>query len=107
MIRRNTLAFFIVVAVTTFAGRFVAAQPLADRVPVDAMVYVGWAGSDSLGPGYAGSHLKAVLDAGDVPRFVNAAIPKLLDRLAKQQPKARDLVPALNDIARPMWRHPT
>src|SRR5438552_3037967 len=41
------------------------AQPLADRVPADAIVYIGWRGTQDLGPAYNGSHLKAVVDASD------------------------------------------
>jgi len=39
------------------------AQALADRIPGDAEIYIGWRGSDDLGPGYDSSHLKAVIDA--------------------------------------------
>ena len=29
------------------------AQPVAEHVPSDAMIYVGWKGGADLGPGYA------------------------------------------------------
>ena len=38
------------------------AQPVADRVPDDALVYVAWRGAQSPPPGYEKTHLKALLD---------------------------------------------
>ena len=56
--RAATLFVMFLIALTaTRAG----AQPLADRVPGGAMLYVGWAGADSPNTGYAGSHLEAVM----------------------------------------------
>src|SRR2546421_8705992 len=37
------------------------AQPLADRIPNDALFYVGRSGSQNLGPAYDGAHLKGVI----------------------------------------------
>ena len=39
------------------------AQPLADRVPADALLYFGWSGSENIGATYDQSRLKAVLAA--------------------------------------------
>jgi hypothetical protein len=39
-----------VALVVVAQARFVGAQPLADRVPGDALIYVGWSGGDSMGP---------------------------------------------------------
>ena len=47
-----TIAFVIVAWCAT---RSHAAPPLADRVPSDALVYVGWSGSQSLPAGYDGA----------------------------------------------------
>src|SRR5262245_32673120 len=52
----------VALAVLILAARFAAAQPLADRLPSDALLYIGWAGSDKLGEAYSKSHLKGVLD---------------------------------------------
>ena len=56
---QNNIFVFVVVALLIVAGQ-ASAQPLADRVPADALVYIGWAGSQNLGPAYDASHLKAV-----------------------------------------------
>ena len=38
----------------------VHAQALADRLPANAMIYIGWTGVDKPAPGFDGSHLQAV-----------------------------------------------
>lgn len=84
-----------------------AAQPLADRVPADAVVYVGWAGAESMGPGYEASHLKALLDSAEVGRWVSEVMPKLIERAGEEQPQAGAMTEAASGLLAPMWRHPT
>lgn len=62
--RRIGLAFLLTALVAAPAGR---AQVLADRLPTDALLYAGWAGSDALGPAYDASHFKAFLDSLNLP----------------------------------------
>jgi hypothetical protein len=61
------------------------AQPLADRVPQDAIVYFGWTGADHMGPGYEGSHLKAVLDASDFPKLFDEFLPQLMQKIGQEE----------------------
>ena len=69
---RRTVGYCIVVLFTALTvARSAQAQPLADRLPADTVVYVGWAGADSLGSQYEGSHLKAILDASNASKFVD------------------------------------
>ena len=84
-----------------------AAQPLADRVPADAVVYVGWAGAESMGPGFEASHLKAMLDSAEVGRWVNEVLPKLVERAGQEQPMAGAMAGAASELLAPMWRRPT
>jgi prepilin-type processing-associated H-X9-DG protein len=85
----------------------VEAQPLADRVPADALVYVGWSGADSMGPGYAGSHLEAVLKESKFSELVNVSLPRLMQKLGAKAPEARKFAALASAIGGPMWRHPT
>ena len=78
---RMTLAVVLVVAQMSVTS--VPAQPLADRVPADALVYVGWRGIESMGPGYDGSHLKAVLEAGAPGSIFEQLVPALVARIAQ------------------------
>ncbi len=57
------------------------AQPLADRVPADACVYVGWAGIKSMGPEFNETHFKAVLEASDFGRLINEYLPQVAPTL--------------------------
>src|SRR5436190_18805422 len=98
---------FLFVAVLALPSR---AQPLADRIPQDAILYVGWAGADSPGPGYANSHLKAVVDASNIPQLLDEALPRLLDQVVKRNGGDKDSAEAMalfRAIAGPMWRHPS
>ncbi len=51
----------------------VTAQPLADRTPEDALLYIGWAGAEQMPAGYDGSLMQGLLeDAGLGPAIRNA-----------------------------------
>lgn len=58
----------------------VRAQALAERVPDNALVYMGWQGTEKLKPQYEASHLKAVMDASTMRKFFGESLPKILDR---------------------------
>lgn len=85
----------------------IQAQPLADRLPGDAIIYAGWRGADAMGPGYETSHLKAVLDASDFTQLVNDFLPNLMLRIGKEDPEAAKILPIISAIAKPMWKHPS
>src|SRR4051794_12427428 len=89
------------------APLFAHAQPLADKIPADTLLYAGWRGADNLGPGYSGSHLKAVLDASDFSQLTNKFTPAVLARIGQADPQAAQVLPILGAIAQPMWKHPT
>jgi prepilin-type processing-associated H-X9-DG protein len=107
MLNRLVLSVSVVVAVVVSSVHSAHAQPLADRIPSDAVIYVGWAGADSMGPGYDGSHLKAILDAAELPKFINEAVPKAIQRLASREREAAQAAKVVDEMVRPMWRHAT
>ncbi len=108
MIRRRISPWQILALVALVAWPSVSfGQALADRVPSDAIIYVGWRGADSLGPGYPNSNLKAVLDQSQIPQFIEEFLPKLADRLAQENPQATEPLNIVKTIAGPMWRHPS
>lgn len=58
-------------AVVTFLAATSFAQPLIERVPDDALVYIAWQGTDALGQQYEQSHLANMLrDTKLVERYV-------------------------------------
>jgi prepilin-type processing-associated H-X9-DG protein len=82
-------------------------QALADRLPGDAEIYVGWSGTDSIGPGYDQSHLKAILDASQLRQFVHDSIPRLINAIAEKDPQSAKQVQLVLDLLAPLAAHPS
>jgi len=82
------------------------AQALADHVPADAMVYVGFKGGDSPGAGYDGSHLQAILSASDLPRLMHDLAPELAARLGLENRLAASMTTSVMNIGGLVWRRP-
>jgi len=83
------------------------AQALADRIPGDAILYIGWQGTDAPGAGYDGSHLQALLDASQMRQFLSESLPKLIDHVAAQDHDAADAMRSAMDLSGLLLRHPT
>jgi len=81
MMQRISILLTLVVASVALA------QPMAERVPGDAVVYVGWQGTDSLS-GYEKSHLKGVIDSSNLPQFFSEFLPRVIERIGKQDAQA-------------------
>ncbi|MCY2952078.1 MAG: hypothetical protein NTU53_08885 [Planctomycetota bacterium] len=80
-------------------------QPMSDRVPEGAMVYVGWAGSEGMPGGYAQSHLKAVLESSNVAAVFNDMLPRLMQKMGQRDGEAAMVWQLASAIGGPMWRH--
>ena len=102
-ITSRLLALLILVASASIAR----AQALADRVPANSIIYVGWNGVEGPGKDYEGSHLQAVLKDSSIPAFVNEFLPKVLDRLGEENRDAAEAVRLFKALATPMWKYPT
>jgi hypothetical protein len=83
------------------------AQPLADRVPDDAIIYLGWRGADEPGPGYSDSRLKGLLDVSALPQLSNDILPKLLDIMAAKDHNAAIFREMLGKLGPAFWKYPT
>src|SRR5262245_11940995 len=103
MIRRILLA----IAAICFVSPLVRAQTLADKLPDDAILYVGWAGSESLGAAYEGSHLKAMLADSNFPQLFSEFLPRVIQRIGAKEPQAIEIYRLVAAIGEPMWRHPS
>lgn len=97
----------LVVCVLTIPATLLRAQTLADRVPDDAIVYVGWAGAGNMGPGFEGSHLQAVLKASDWNDFFDRFLPMAMKKIGQSDRDAADATQFFGAIAKPMWSHPS
>src|SRR5579884_2174292 len=97
------LALLVVLASPVIA----LGQALANRVPADAMIYVGWRGSQSLGPGYQGSNLHAVLQQSNLGDVFDQFLPQVLDKIASTDRDAAEAIACFRAVGGPMWRHPS
>ena len=102
-VRRSLFALLWVVSMTAVAS---AAPPVADHVPGDALVYLGWTGSDGC-PGYDGSHLKAVLGESTIPQLFTSFVPQVVRRVGRLDEHAGEVMDRLVSAASPAWHHPT
>jgi hypothetical protein len=75
-----------------------ADQPLADKVPADAIMYVGWAGADAVKPAYDQSHLAAVVNASNVPQLIDEYLPQLWQHMNDAQAQKALTI---------LWHHPS
>ena len=83
-----------------------AAPPLSDRVPGDALVYVGWSGADAC-PGYDASHLKAVIASSTLPQVFTSFVPQVVRKVGKLSGQAQAVLDQLVSAGSPAWHHPT
>src|SRR5437763_4427686 len=95
----------------TFVAVIVAAlqlhaQPLADKIPADSLIYIGWAGVDEM-KGYDGSHLQGILQAANLQQAFAAYIPRLLQKAGSKDPDAAEITRMISVLGGPMWRHPS
>jgi prepilin-type processing-associated H-X9-DG protein len=96
----------IVLMVVSLAAPALA-QPLADRVPADALIYVGWTGSNHLGAEFEQSHLKAILQSSGAHKLFTETVPQLARRIGQDQPGAAEYATLLSAIGSRVWRHPS
>lgn len=85
----------------------VRAQPLADRVPEDAIVYVGWRGAETPDPLYADSRLRAILDESRVRELFGEYLDNATELLANFDDDISDGLNMAREIVGPMWKYPT
>jgi len=107
MLLRHRVLVPLALLATLLTSTGVHAQPLADKLPGDALIYVAWRGADHLGPAYDQSHLKAVLDASNIPQLVNEFLPRAMKMLGDKQPEAAEVANLISAIGPNLWRHPT
>jgi prepilin-type processing-associated H-X9-DG protein len=84
-----------------------SAQSLVERIPEDAIFYLGWRGSEALGPAYANSHLAAVVNASNFQGLIDQTIPQLLAKLPPDKPEQAANIQAALPIFQHLWKRPT
>jgi prepilin-type processing-associated H-X9-DG protein len=82
-------------------------QPLIDRVPDNAVIYVGWQGGDALGPAYQSSKLKTFVENSSIPQLFNETLPQLIEKNAKGEPTKAEDIKLATHFAKLIAHHPT
>ena len=109
---RLSRSSLVVIAISLVWGAARAtAQPLADRVPSDALLYIGWSGAEHLAPAYAQSRLKGVIDASNVPELFSELGPRIVRRIQLEQMLqgdvvAKEVLPAILSLGETAWKKP-
>jgi prepilin-type processing-associated H-X9-DG protein len=98
---------FFALILALFAPTRLFAQPLADQIPDDAEIYYAWTGTQSPGPGYDQSHLKAVLDASQIGQFFQDSIPRILQQIGTQNHNGAPILRALTGVLMSFAEYPT
>ncbi len=83
------------------------AQPVADKVPADAIFYLGWAGTTKLGPDYEQSHTRAVLAESRLRDIFGPFYTELAARIGRDFPEAKEPMLLARDMLTPMAKYPT
>mgnify|MGYP007059512608 CR=1 FL=1 len=84
-----------------------AAQPLAQSIPADAVIYAAWSGSADMGDGYEGSHLQGVMQASNVKDLFERVMPALAELAAMEDDEAGAALELLGSISSAAFAHPT
>ena len=87
MLNRHLAGRFAALVIVLSIPAFARAQTLANRVPGDSVIYVGWAGVNSDVPGYQGSKFQAMLADSNIPAVVDDFIPKVLEGSHEEEDK--------------------
>ena len=107
MIRRclksSAMLFAVVLScVCTFAQGAIQA-PLAERVPEDAIVYIGWRGVDAVN-NYTGSHFAGFVESWDLPGAIHDQLIPMVRR--EEGDEAGEALSHVIEIMRIMFHRP-
>lgn len=75
-----------------------AGAPLADRLPAEAILYVGWVGSEGIAQRWEGTHTQALVQQSNFEDFFTRYVPEVLDKLAQEEPDAAQAVQLAKEL---------
>ena len=96
---------FTVLAVIGF-GLPAMGQALADRVPADALVYIGWSGTDALTGDFDKSTFKKLTQQTHLTENLGQVIPAIMEIIAKNEPGAAEPARALGGLMQLLAHRP-
>src|SRR5690606_4860016 len=93
-----TLIAFGAAASPALAQPQAVRAPLADRVPAEALLYIGWAGTERVAELYDGTHTQALVRQSNFEDLFTRYVPELLDRLAQEEPEAAEAIQVAREM---------
>lgn len=82
------------------------AQPLADRVPDDAIIYIGWQGTRTMGAAFEQSHLNGVIKDANLSLTLDRMVTLMAQTADREQPGAGKIFSLWQQIGQVGWEHP-
>lgn len=101
------MRYLSIVAVALVLCASSLAQPLADRVPADALVYIGWRGTNDLGAGYAGSRMEAIAKESSFSKIVNELLPAAATLHQRKNPEIAKALLTAQGVVKPLMQYPS
>src|SRR5262249_41806474 len=83
------------------------AQPLADRVPADAIIYVGWRGGGQLRPQYDGADPPAGLQTPACPAAWEKLRPQIISKITEDNAEQAGQFNDMFTVLAMLRKHPT
>ena len=110
-ITRTGLVALVLLVVGWFVPPAAAQQPvqapLADRLPADAVLYVGWVGSERIAELWDGTHTQALVRQSNFEDLLTRYVPEVLDKLAQEEPEAAEAVQLARELVPLFVRRPS
>ncbi len=104
-LQRFVIGLVLAALVLSCASQAIA-QTLVDRVPDDALIYLGWQGTDTLGPAYEKSKLKQFVEHSAIPELFQKTIPELIERQSNHEPGKAEDVKTATSFFKIVAQHP-
>ena len=91
---------------TKSSSQTATSMPFADRIPSDALVYIGWAGTDKITQ-YPDSHLKGVLDAWNLKKLIHdTLIPLAIEQGGNDGQQVASVLQMASEIVPVIYQRP-
>ena len=105
--KRAWMVFVLLISIAP--SQTAQGQPLAEHLPADTILYLGWRGSEHLGPGYPDSHLKAMIEMSQIRTMISEVMPKAINKLADKvpNPEAQKAADFMSTVGLTFWKYPT
>ena len=107
---RLLAALLTLLAATATRAAEPADAPLAKYLPSDAILYLGWAGADTIDQDYQGTHAQQLLAETKFQDLFARYVPELAAAIVAENRDAQDARPvlqALGEIGPIVWRKPS